>query len=179
MTDTRRSKRLSYWLRHAPETVALQLDSAGWAQTEAVLKALETAGLLTTMKDLEALVASNDKQRFELTPDKRQIRARQGHSIDIQGDWPVAVPPEVLYHGTAERFVQTILEQGLMPGKRHHVHLSSKVELAEAVGRRKGHPAVLAVAAHNMGKDGFSFRLSSNGVWLADYVPPAYLRRVD
>lgn len=170
---------MSYWLRHAPGAAGLQLDRAGWAPAEAVLEALGAAGLPTTMQELEALVASSDKQRFELTSDKRQIRARQGHSISVAGDWPVAAPPEVLYHGTAGRFLKPILEQGLLPGRRHHVHLSPTIELAETVGRRKGQPIVLAIAAARMGQDGYPFRLSSNGVWLADHVPPAYLRRVD
>jgi putative RNA 2'-phosphotransferase len=128
------------------------------------------------MHELEALVAASDKQRFELSLDKDKIRARQGHSVPVQGDWPIARPPILLYHGTAPQFLEPILHLGLLPGRRHHVHLSATIEAAAAVGRRRGAPIVLAVEAGRMGQDGFVFRRSSNNVWLADHVPPIYLR---
>jgi putative RNA 2'-phosphotransferase len=176
LADVRRSKRLSLWLRHAPEKALLRLDPAGWAPTDDVLRALAANGLATSMQELEALVAASDKQRFELSPNKEEIRARQGHSVPVQGDWPIARPPDLLYHGTAQRFLVPILHRGLLPGRRHHVHLSPTVAAAAAVGRRRGAPVVLAVEAGRMRHDGLIFRRSSNGVWLVDHVPPAYLR---
>lgn len=179
MSQRRVSKRLSYWLRHAPQAAGLNLDSGGWASTEAILHALKDSHLPTTALELQALVAGNDKQRFELSEDGNRIRARQGHSINVQGDWPIASPPELLFHGTAERFLTSVWERGLLAGARHHVHLSSTVEIAHAVGARKGHSIVLAIAALRMAADGFTFRLSSNGIWLTEHVPPTYLRLKD
>lgn len=179
MSDTRKSKRLSYWLRHAPEAGGLQLDQAGWAPVDAILKALEEARLPTSLFELEALVARSDKQRFELSLDGKSIRARQGHSIKVQGDWPIAAPPELLFHGTAERFLRSILKQGLLAGRRHHVHLSSTLETARLVGARRGSSIVLSIAASRMIAEGYSFRLSSNGVWLVEHVPPIYLAKLD
>jgi putative RNA 2'-phosphotransferase len=175
VADVRRSKRLAFWLRHAPQNGSLTLDPAGWAPTEDVLVALARVGLPTSTEELEALVAASDKQRFELSPGGEKIRARQGHSVQVQGDWPEAAPPPVLYHGTARQFVEAIFRQGLLPGRRHHVHLPPTICLATSVGGRKGPVVVLEVAAGTMARDGFTFRLSSNGVWLADHVPPSYL----
>jgi putative RNA 2'-phosphotransferase len=178
MADARRSKRLSYWLRHAPEAAGLQLDVAGWAPVDAILEALADQRLPTTRTELATLVAASDKQRFELSPDGQRIRARQGHSVTVQGDWPVASPPPLLFHGTAERFLSAILKEGLLPGARHHVHLSPTIETARTVGSRRGRAVILEVAASRMAAEGFTFRLSSNGVWLADHVAAAYLRRL-
>ena len=178
MPDNRRSKRLSYWLRHAPEAAHLILDRHGWAPTHRVLEALHATGLATTPTELELLVAESDKQRFELSDDKSRIRARQGHSIEVAGNWPEASPPEYLYHGTTPRFLAAIMEQGLIAGRRHHVHLSSTIESARAVGARRGPPILLRVAAAKMSGAGFTFRLSSNGVWLTDHVPPVYLEQL-
>jgi putative RNA 2'-phosphotransferase len=175
VADIRRSKRLAFWLRHAPQNGSLTLDLAGWTSTQDVLDALANAGLPTSTQELEALVAASDKQRFELSPAGEKIRARQGHSVRVEGDWPEAAPPAVLYHGTARQFVESIFRQGLLPGRRHHVHLSPTIDLATAVGRRKGPAVVLQVAVGKMARDGFTFRLSSNNVWLAEHVPPAYL----
>jgi putative RNA 2'-phosphotransferase len=176
MGDSRRSKRLSFWLRHAPHSAGLSLDHAGWAQTQDVLKALAEVGLFTSMQELEGLVAASDKQRFELSSDKEKIRARQGHSVAVQGDWPITNPPDLLYHGTAQRFIDAIMKQGLLPMRRHHVHLSPTIHQAATVGSRRGTPVVLEVESGRMKRDGFNFRLSSNGVWLAEHVPPFYLR---
>jgi len=84
----------------------------------------------------------------------------------------------VLYHGTIERLLKSILEEGLVRGKRHHVHLSKDLETARKVGARRGKPVILTVDAGRMHRDGHSFYLSANGVWLTDAVPPSYLSRI-
>jgi len=170
------SKTLSYWLRHAPEAANLTLDQAGWAETDAVLAALEKSGARVDMADLRDVVDQSDKNRFELSADGLRIRARQGHSIKVDAEWEAASPPETLYHGTVERFLEPIFSEGLRSQSRHHVHLSPDVETATCVGARRGKPVVLAVAARAMHADGAQFFLSSNGVWLVEHVPAAHLR---
>jgi putative RNA 2'-phosphotransferase len=172
------SKAMSYWLRHAPVKGGLTLDDSGWAPVDDVMAALGRKGLARDVADLHRTVAENDKQRFELSEDGGRIRARQGHSIDIDLDWPVAEPPEHLYHGTVERFLEPILAEGLKPMARHHVHLSPDEETATRVGTRRGAPIILRVAAGEMARRGMAFRLSSNGVWLADHVPAEFLERL-
>ncbi|WP_157216359.1 RNA 2'-phosphotransferase [Flavisphingomonas formosensis] len=179
MTDTKTiSKKMSYWLRHNPAAGQLTLDGAGWAGTADVLAALGRARLPNGLDDLAHVVATNDKKRFELSPDGTRIRARQGHSIEIDAEWPQTPPPAVLYHGTVDRFLPSILEQGLVPGARHHVHLSPDVVTAQKVGARRGEPVILEVLAGALADSGAVFLLSSNGVWLTAHVPPAFLRRL-
>lgn len=169
------SKLLSYWLRHAPGAGGLTLDDAGWAPVDAVRAALSREGADPAL--LESVVADSDKQRFELSADGARIRARQGHSIRVDLDWPIASPPETLYHGTVDRFLAAIFAEGLKPMVRHHVHLSPDVETAARVGERRGAPVLLEIAAGEMARKGAVFRLSSNGVWLAEAVPPAFISR--
>jgi putative RNA 2'-phosphotransferase len=170
------SKTLSYWLRHAPEAAGLSLDDAGWTPVEMVRAALAREGLDPAA--LEQVVAESDKQRFELSEDGARIRARQGHSITVDLEWPEATPPEHLYHGTVARFLDAILAEGLKPMARHHVHLSPDAETATRVGARRGVPVILRIAAGEMARGGAIFRLSSNGVWLADTVPPEFIERL-
>ncbi len=106
-----------------------------------------------------------------------RIRANQGHSVEVDLQLEEREPPEFLYHGTVERFLPSILEEGLIRGKRHHVHLSKDVETARKVGSRRGKPVILQVDAGRMHWDGYKFLLSANGVWLTDSVAPAYLTR--
>lgn len=171
------SKALSYWLRHAPEAGGLTLDSEGWASVGAVMTALARQGLTRDLADLHRTVAESDKNRFELSVDGARIRARQGHSVDVDLDWPVAAPPEHLYHGTVERLLDAIMADGLKPMARHHVHLSPDVETATRVGTRRGEANILRIAAGVMAREGAMFRLSSNGVWLVDAVPPGFIER--
>jgi putative RNA 2'-phosphotransferase len=177
--DPRRiSKSLSYWLRHKPDAAGLTLDHAGWAPVDQVLAALARAGLTDRRDELEQVVATNDKARFEFSDDARLIRARQGHSLTVDLDWPLADPPEPLFHGTVDRFLDAILRDGLKPMARHHVHLSPDIATAQAVGARRGKAIVLRVAAGEMARAGHQFRLSANGVWLTATVPPPFLERL-
>jgi putative RNA 2'-phosphotransferase len=171
------SKTLSYWLRHRPDAAGLMLDKGGWAPFELVVQALAKQLPGTEGADLIKAVRTNDKQRFELSEDGAGIRARQGHSVKVSADWPVATPPAALFHGTVERYLPTILLEGLKPMRRHHVHLSPDRTTAERVGSRRGQPVVLIVDASGLAREGGVFRLASNGVWLVDQVPPRFLSR--
>jgi putative RNA 2'-phosphotransferase len=174
----RASKRLSYVLRHRPDSVGLTLDEAGWVDVDALLAALAAHGLPLTRTELEHVVATNDKRRFALDEDGTRIRASQGHSVAVELGYEPAAPPAELFHGTVERFLAAILTEGLRPGNRHAVHLSPDVDTARTVGARRGRPVVLRVDAAAMAADGFEFARSANGVWLVPAVPPRYLARL-
>lgn len=171
------SKTLSLWLRHKPEKAGLTVDPSGWASLDAVLAALAVRGLPGDIDTLLAVVEQNDKQRFELSPDLAQIRARQGHSVAVDLALAPRTPPDALYHGTVERFLAAIMAEGLQKMKRHHVHLSPDLETARRVGARRGAPIILLVDAAAMTRDGCVFYLTGNGVWLTEHAPACYLSR--
>ena len=126
--------------------------------------------------EFDAVVAGSDKQRFGLDDTGTRVRANQGHSVAVDLQLDPADPPDVLYHGTAERTLPAIMAAGLKPMGRHHVHLSAEVETARRVGARHGRPVVLVVDAAGLLAAGGVFYRSANGVWLVDAVPPQYLR---
>ncbi|HYW12231.1 MAG TPA: RNA 2'-phosphotransferase [Longimicrobium sp.] len=174
-TLVKTSRWMSMVLRHAPESVGLQLDEAGWVEVDALLEAARRAGVALDRATLDRVVGENDKQRFALSPDGERIRASQGHSVQVQLGLEAQTPPEVLYHGTADVSVDSIRRDGLRPGKRTHVHLSADEDTAVTAGRRHGRPVVLRVLAGRMHAAGHAFYRSDNGVWLADAVPPQHL----
>jgi putative RNA 2'-phosphotransferase len=169
------SKSLSYVLRHRPDAMGLELKDGGWVEVDELLAAFKRSGKELTLLLLKEVVADSDKQRFEFSADGAQIRARQGHSAEVELGYEPTQPPEVLYHGTATRFLDSILAQGLVKGERHHVHLSTNKETMVQVGMRHGKPVLLAVDAARMQRDGHEFFVTGNNVWLTDHVPPTYL----
>jgi putative RNA 2'-phosphotransferase len=171
------SKYLAKYLRHAPHELGLELQPGGWVPVDDLLAAAEKNGFPISYDELVECVETNDKQRFAFDVSGELIRANQGHSVEVDLQLEEREPPEFLYHGTVERFLPSILEEGLIRGKRHHVHLSKDVETARKVGSRRGKPVILQVDAGRMHWDGHKFLLSANGVWLTDSVAPAYLTR--
>src|SRR5688500_15893567 len=126
----RLSKFLSLVLRHEPQAIGIALDAAGWTPVAELLAALARHGKDVSRADLEFVVATSDKKRFALSEDALSIRASQGHSVEVELGYSPAEPPELLFHGTVDKFLDSIRRQGLIKGNRHHVHLSAGRETA-------------------------------------------------
>lgn len=172
------SKYLSKHLRHRPEAIGLTLEPGGWVQVDALLEACNRCNFRITRKELEEVVASNNKQRFSFDPTGTRIRANQGHSVGVDLQLEPVEPPAVLYHGTGSQNVESIQREGMHRMSRHHVHLSEDMLTALSVGARHGKPVVFEVDAAAMHQAGHQFYMSTNGVWLVDQVPPDYLRLI-
>lgn len=173
MNKFKTSKRLSYILRHAPESAKIVLSSDGYAPTSDVCNYLGV-----TLQQLENIVETNNKKRFTFNHDKTSIKACQGHSVKIDLKLESVPPPSVLYHGTTTKFLNSIENDGIQKMNRHHVHLSEDKETATAVGKRHGIPVVLIISAIKMFNDGAMFYKTDNGVWLTDNVPYKYVKKL-
>lgn len=168
------SKFLSFILRHKPESIGITLDEHGWANVEDLLAGINKTQFID-MAMLEEIVATDNKQRYSFNEDRTLIRANQGHSIPVDVELEKKEPPEYLWHGTGEKFVASIKEQGLIPKSRLYVHLSPDYDTAVKVGTRHGKPVIFKVASGQMAAEGYDFYCSVNGVWLTKKVPVEYL----
>jgi putative RNA 2'-phosphotransferase len=175
LSETEISKFLSKVLRHTPEEIGITLDRNGWVDIATLLSKAKKANVKFDRAMLDAVVENNDKSRFSLSMDGRRIRAAQGHSVQVDLGLEQQVPPPVLFHGTASQNLHLIFAEGLKPGRRQQVHLSSDEELAALVGHRHGKAVVLRVDAVKMYADGKAFYCADNGVWLTDFVEAIYL----
>lgn len=175
------SKEISYALRHAPWEYELELDENGFVPVEQLLAALNEGGSYSrgvTVGDLETVVRSSDKKRHEIVGDR--IRAVYGHSVPSKINYDSSTPPAVLYHGTARRFVDQILAEGLKPMSRQYVHLSTDIDTAMRVGlRRDSSPVLFEVDARLANADRLNFYQGNDKVWLTDEIPPRYLRLLE
>jgi putative RNA 2'-phosphotransferase len=129
-----------------------------------LLAACAQHGRAISREQLDAVIRTNDKQRFAFSADGSRIRANQGHSLPIDLGLVPVEPPEMLYHGTVPRFLESIRREGLTKGNRRHVHLSPEMQTATKVGERRGQPIILVIEAGRMFRDGHKFYRSENGV---------------
>ncbi|MBR1494586.1 MAG: RNA 2'-phosphotransferase [Acidaminococcaceae bacterium] len=177
MSLNKTSRFISMILRHKPGVIGITLDEHGWANVSELVEGVNKVHPLD-METLEEIVRTNEKQRFSFNEDKTKIRANQGHTIPVDVELEEKDPPEVLYHGTGEKYVESIDSTGLEPRQRLYVHLSTDKEMAVKVGQRHGKPVVYRVNSGQMAKNGYVFYLSVNGVWLTKAVPVQYLEKL-
>ena len=172
------SRYISLILRHKPEVIGIKLDEHGWADVQQLISGIKkTRNKSFNMDMLEEIVQTDNKQRYSFNDDKTLIRANQGHSVKVDVELEEKTPPEFLWHGTGEKYVQSIDSVGLIPKGRLYVHLSKDENTALNVGKRHGKPVIYKVLSGQMSKDGFRFCLSKNGVWLIKEVPVRYLQK--
>jgi putative RNA 2'-phosphotransferase len=170
------SKFLSFVLRHQPDAIGITLDLEGWTDIAALIAAADKDGKHLDDDLIRAVVTTSDKKRFAISTDGLRIRAVQGHSTDsVDINYVERIPPEILYHGTATRFIESIRENGLLPGSRQYVHLSQDEETALTVGKRHGKPVILKIRALHMHERGFKFFQAENGVWLVSEAPMMFI----
>lgn len=172
---TKLSKFLSLVLRHKPEKIGIELSDSGWTDTSILIQKMNDYGKRIDFETLSIIVDTNDKKRYGFNEDQSKIRANQGHSLDLDLGYTPKTPPTILYHGTAQKNLDSIFKVGLEKRGRHHVHLSKDIETALKVGQRHGKPIVLNILAKAMDEDRFEFFESENKVWLTDHVPVKYL----
>lgn len=171
------SRFISLILRHKPSEIGIELDEHGWANVAELIEGINKKQPFD-MAQLEEIVSSDDKQRYSFNEDKTLIRANQGHSIPVDVELKESLPPDILYHGTGEKYVSSINDMGLIPKSRLYVHLSKDMETAVNVGKRHGKPVIYIVDSKKMAADGYKFYLSVNNVWLTKKVPVEYLRMI-
>ena len=173
------SKFISLILRHQPEAIGISLDEHGWADVQELIDGINRSdGHTLDMELLEEIVQMDEKQRYSFNEDHTLIRANQGHSIPVDVELEEKTPPEILWHGTGEKYVSSIDVQGLIPKSRLYVHLSLDMETARKVGSRHGKPVIYEIDCQGMAEDGYRFFLSANHVWLTKEVPVRYLKKL-
>lgn len=179
MNDKQRvelSKLLALLLRHRAADHGLALDPEGFVPLDDVLAAIarRRGWSWVRAEHIGEVIARQEKRRYEIVDG--DIRAIYGHSVATAISYPAVVPPEALLHGTARRFVETIMSEGLRPMSRQYVHLTDDPALARLTGRRRDpDPAILRIDAARAHSAGIVFYQADNGVFLAKAVPPEYI----
>ena len=160
-----KSKHLAYLLRHSSLP-----NQEGWLDVSVLF---DNYGFLEN--ELDDIVEQDVKGRFDFSKDKRFVRALYGHSNHVALNLESSIPPAILYHGTATKYLEKIREEGLRSKSRNYVHLSEKQDDARIVGIRHGDPIVLKINVADMVGDGLVFYKCQSGIWLTQKVDAKYL----
>ena len=175
--------KLLEWLRCRTVKLSSMTMKAG-TSSQTTFRCLRLTGRFLNYKrpsaeaDLHEVVRSSGKQRHEIVGER--IRALYGHTTPTKIARTEVEPPGVLYHGTARRFCEAIMSQGLKLMARQYVHLSIDIDTAKRAGsRRDSSPVLLEVDAKRASADDLAFYQGNDKVWLADEIPPKYLKRIE
>ncbi len=178
---TKISKRLSYILRHEPQRYKVTLDKEGWADIDYLLNSLHNFKDLTDLKkeDLLDLILNQEKVRFVIK--KNKIKATYGHTIELKRNTSTIPPPDILYHGTSHKSIESIIINGLLRMQRQFVHLSIDIHTAIETGKRRdGNPVIIEVDSKTAYKEGrILFYKGSDKVWLSEIILPKYLKVIN
>jgi putative RNA 2'-phosphotransferase len=174
------SKTISHALRHEPEKYGLVLKENGWVDIEALILGIRASSSEFSeieWQHIEKAISSSGKKRHEINGN--EIRALYGHSKKLENDLEPVKPPKTLYHGTTVANGSNIGAEGIKKMDRQYVHLSSTVEEAVIVAkRRKEEITILEVAAERAFNEGIVF-FNSGNVWLCKYVPAVYVQSIN
>lgn len=169
-------------LRHDPKQYGLEIDEYGFVDINLLLEGLKKCGGKKckdlTMQELEDIVRTCPKQRYEIKGDK--IRAQGGHNKNIGKTIikTIAIPPDIMYHGTTMESACIILQEGLKGMDRQNANLSIDIETAEIVGKRRAKkPTILIVDCKRAYNDKIKFYLESNGIYSVEFMPAKYIKK--
>lgn len=160
-------------LRHFPDDLGLAMNQHGWVDVDVLVDAMRTRYKWSNREKLYSIIESDEKGRYEIKGNK--IRARYGHSVDVDLDYDENTLPE-LYYGASREEVDILLEKGIRPVKQRYVHLSTSVDKAREVAKiHTEDPVLLVINAEEARNDGVILLSATENIVLADEIPPQYL----
>ncbi len=182
MDYLRLSKTLAYILRHHPENFDITLDKDGFAELDDLVTAINNKKKFDTditEDDLVYVEKHDEKQRFQIVGDK--MRALYGHTNGIETIKEPSEPPEFLFHGTSQKAAEEIKKHGLKSMSRVFVHLSTDIETAIAVGKRRDdNPVVFKILAKKAFENGTLFYKATDKIWLCkDLRSSAFIEQTE
>jgi putative RNA 2'-phosphotransferase len=161
-------------LRHFPDDLGLAMNQHGWVDVDVLCDAMKTRYKWANKEKLFSIIESDEKGRYEAKGNK--IRARYGHSVDVDLDFPENTLPE-LYYGASREEVDILLEKGIKPIKQRYVHLSTSVEKAKEVAKiHTEDPVLLVINAQEAQNDGVKMLSATENIVLAGEIPAKYLK---
>ena len=176
------ARRLALVLRHAPEKFDLEMDINGWVDVKDIVRQFKKQGGKRNHwlrpHHLSAIVETDPKGRYDIRGNT--IRATYGHTVEIEIDLPTDNIPDALYYPCDPVETENLLEVGISPSGRSHVHLSASIKTAAEAGHvHFALPTILEVDTAQMIAAGETIWHAGITVYLTDNTPAKYLSVID
>ncbi len=164
------AKFFNYVLSRRPDEFGLVTDKEGFVKIKDLLKATnEEEGLKHVRRfHINEIMITLPSHGLEVTDNliraiNRKHLPKQSFALD---------PPKLLYTGVREKAYPYVLDKGIMPTGFSKVILSSNRDMAERMGRRSDHAAVLlTVQVSHSEEKGVTFFQAGETLFLADFIP--------
>lgn len=172
------ARKLALVLRHAPEKFDLEMDINGWIDVRDIVRKFKDGGRRPQHwlrpHHLRAISETDPKGRYEVRAN--MMRATYGHTVEIELDLPSNDIPDSLYYPSNPAEAENLIEVGISPGDRSHVHLSASIKFAAEAGRvHHNDPAIIEVDTARMVASGETIWHAGVTVFLTDSVAGEYL----
>jgi len=171
------ARKLALVLRHAPEKFDLEMDINGWIDVRDITRKFKESNRRQHWMrphHIRAISETDPKGRYEVKGN--MMRATYGHTVEIELDLPTLEIPDSLYFPCNPEESDNLLEVGLNPGDRLHVHLSSSIKSAATAGRfHMKNPAIIEIDSARMVASGETIWHAGVTVYLSESVPPDFL----
>ncbi len=171
------ARKLALVLRHAPEKFDLEMDINGWIDVRDIVRKFKDGRRRQHWLRPHHLVAISEtdpKGRYEVRGN--MMRATYGHTVEIELDLPSSDIPDSLYYPCDPNEAENLIEIGISPGGRAHVHLSASIRNAAEAGRvHHDDPAIIEVDTARMVASGETIWHAGVTVYLSETVAGEYL----
>ena len=171
------ARKLALVLRHAPEKFDLEMDINGWIDVRDIVRKFKDGRRRQHWlrpHHLSAISETDPKGRYEVRGN--MMRATYGHTVEIELDLPSTEIPDSLYYPCDPNVSDNLLEVGISPGDRSHVHLSASIRSAAEAGRfHHSDPTIIEVDTARMSASGETIWHAGVTVYLTDSVAGEFL----
>ena len=175
------ARKLALVLRHAPEKFDLEMDINGWIDVREIVRKFKDGRRRQHWlrpHHLSAISETDPKGRYEVRGN--MMRATYGHTVEIELDLPSTGIPDSLYYPCDPAEAENLLDLGISPGDRAHVHLSATIRSAAEAGRfHHSDPTIIEVDTARMTASGETVWHAGVTVYLTDKVASDFLTIVE
>mgnify|MGYP006170533891 FL=1 len=175
------ARRLALILRHAPEKFDLEMDINGWVDVKEIIRSFkkqnERRYHWLRPHHFRAVSETDGKGRYEVRGN--MIRATYGHTLDIELDLPTDNIPESLFYPCNPEEANNLMEVGITPSGRSHVHLSGSIRTAAEAGHvHYKLPTILEIDTAQMVAAGETIWHAGVTVYLTESVGSGYINKI-
>ena len=170
------SRLMSYMLGTRPDEFGLLPDKEGYVAVKEFLKAIHEEPHMAYVREshVREVLFNDGDGIFDIDGKRIRSTKRTFYLVDEESD--IHSPPKILFTGVKRKAYPYILKDGLLPGSRQYVVMTTERDLAVRIARRLDQkPIILEISAATATENGISFFPFGGAIYLAERVPVQFI----